>query len=102
MSPLQSTLTPSHPHTSAHQHLTHTRRINTPVNIKPTPPTHTLHPHRQLVEGYFAKLHEKYPAGRMERADFVEIFHVAFPSRWPLAWTRTPGPRTRWTGWPSS
>lgn len=35
----------------------------------------------QVAEGYFSKITEKNPGGQMEKDDFVEIFHVAFPSR---------------------
>ena len=35
----------------------------------------------QVAEGYFSKISEKSPGGLMDKADFVEIFHIAFPSR---------------------
>ena len=35
----------------------------------------------KVAEGYFSKISDKNPGGEMEKADFVEIFHVAFPSR---------------------
>ena len=35
----------------------------------------------QVAEGYFSKISERSPGGLMDKADFVEIFHIAFPSR---------------------
>ena len=35
----------------------------------------------QLVENYFDNLMDKYPDGKMETADFIETFKIAFPER---------------------
>jgi len=35
----------------------------------------------EVAEGYFSKISERSPGGLMDKADFVEIFHIAFPSR---------------------
>ena len=35
----------------------------------------------QVAEDYFSKISERSPGGLMDKADFVEIFHIAFPSR---------------------
>merc|ERR1711935_441265 len=35
----------------------------------------------EILEGYYIKLNDKYPDGKMDKVDFVETFHVAFPER---------------------